>query len=66
LGRGTESVLAALKHSITDQKWRSSSKKIMILIGDEPPAPDGHICNYENNTLNGVITELKKKVSLHM
>ena len=59
-GGGYESVLAALKHTITDQKWRSNSKKIIILVGDEVPEPDGHECNHENNTLNGVISELKK------
>ena len=55
-----ESVLAAIKHSISDQNWRSTSKKIIILIGDEVPTPDGDVCNQENNTLNGIISELKK------
>jgi len=54
-----ESVLAAMRHTVTDQKWRGGdATKIVILISDAYPHPDGQCCNQEGNTLGGIISAL--------
>ena len=53
-GGGSESVLDALAHAVSDYKWRPNSKRIIILIGDEPPQ-----CSGEGNTLDSVISMLR-------
>ncbi|HAI69259.1 MAG TPA: hypothetical protein DCM38_07475 [Gammaproteobacteria bacterium] len=60
-GGGAESVLAALAHSISDQHWRSDASRIVVLIGDEAPNPDGDPCNEEGNTVDGVIAILRSQ-----
>jgi hypothetical protein len=54
-----ESLLAALTHTITDQKWRPDADRIAIIITDAPPHPDDDGCNQEDNTLDGVIEKLR-------
>ncbi len=54
-----ESILAAMRHTVTDQKWRGGDvSKIIVLITDAYPHPDGDCCNKEGNTLGGVISTL--------
>jgi hypothetical protein len=54
-----ESLLAALSHTVSDQKWRGgSARKIAIVITDAPPHDDGHSCNAEGNRLANVISKL--------
>jgi len=54
-----ESVLAAMMHTVNDQNWRGGdASKIVVVITDAYPHPDGHCCNQEGNTLDGVISAL--------
>lgn len=54
-----EAILAAIKHSVTDIEWREGdADKVIILITDALPHPDGDCCNVEGNTLGGVISAL--------
>ena len=56
-----ESTLAALMHTVKDQKWRGGdASKIIVLISDAYPHSDGHCCNQEKNTLDGVISALTR------
>ena len=56
-----ESTLAALMHTVKDQKWRGGdASKIIVLISDASPHSDGHCCNQEENTLDGVISALTR------
>jgi hypothetical protein len=56
-----ESTLAALMHTVKDQKWRGGdASKIIILISDAYPHSDGHCCNQEENTFDGVISALTR------
>lgn len=58
-GDEPESILAAMMHTATDQKWRGGdAAKIVILITDAPVHPDGDCCNREGDTLDGVISDL--------
>ncbi len=58
-GDGPESILAALNHTITDQKWRGGDvRKIAILISDSIPHPDGDCCNVEGDTFPGIRSAL--------
>ncbi|HPC89416.1 MAG TPA: leucine-rich repeat domain-containing protein [Methanothrix sp.] len=50
-----EAILAALRHALTDSMWRSDSEKMMILLTDAGPHPDGDCCNDEGDTLDGTI-----------
>ncbi len=54
-----EAVLAALAHTVTDQKWRTDAHRIAIIIADAPPHPDGDDCNLEGNTSKKVIEQLR-------
>lgn len=54
-----EALLAALDHTVTDQKWRADAHRIAIIISDAPPHPDGDDCNLEKNTLSKVIDKLR-------
>jgi len=53
-----EAILAALRHALTDTKWRADSEKVMILLTDAVPHPDGDCCNAEGDTLDGTIFRL--------
>ncbi|MGB3458120.1 MAG: CARDB domain-containing protein [Halobacteriota archaeon] len=56
-----ESTLAALMHTVKDQKWRDGdASKIIVLISDAYPHSDGHCCNQEKNTFDGVISALTR------
>jgi hypothetical protein len=55
-----EAILAALRHTATDQLWRSDANKIAILITDTFPHSDGDCCNY-GDTQDNVISALKNK-----
>ena len=56
-----ESTLAALMHTVKDQKWRGGdASKIIVLISDAYPHSDGHCCNQEKNTFDGVISALTR------
>jgi WD40 repeat protein len=57
-GGGPEAVLAALRHAMTDSLWRSDAEKMIIMITDAPPHPDGDCCNAEGDTLDGTIFAL--------
>ncbi len=58
-GDEPESILAAMMHTATDQKWRGGDAvKIVVLITDAPVHPDGDCCNREGDTLGGVISDL--------
>jgi len=58
-GDEPESILAAMTHTVTDQKWRGmDATKIVVLITDAPVHPDGDCCNREGDTLEGVISNL--------
>ncbi len=57
---GPESLLAGLAHAVADQQWRPEAGKIVIVITDAPPHIDGHKCNQEDNTLNGIVSQLRK------
>jgi hypothetical protein len=54
-----ESSLAAMRHTVTDQSWRSGGvSKIAILITDAEPHLDGDCCNQEGDTLESVMSIL--------
>jgi len=55
-GGGSESVLDALAHAVSDHQWRPNSNRIIVLIGDEPPQ-----CSAEGNTLDSVISLLRSE-----
>ncbi len=55
---GPEAVLAALRHAVSDCKWRSDAEKMIIVLTDAPPHPDGNCCNAEGDTLDGTIFRL--------
>ena len=58
-GDEPESVLAAMTHTVNDQRWRGGdAAKIVVLITDAPAHPDGDCCNQEGDTLDGVISYL--------
>jgi hypothetical protein len=49
-----EAHLAALKHTVTDQKWRGGAvQKFIILISDAPHHADSNCCNQEGDTIAG-------------
>lgn len=52
---GPEAVLAALRHAMSDLQWRSDAEKMIIVLTDAPPHPDGDCCNAEGDTLDGTI-----------
>jgi hypothetical protein len=60
-GDEPESVLAAIRHSREDIRWRDNSSKAIILITDSYPHPDNDCCNAEgdilNETTDGLIRE---------
>jgi len=56
-----EAVLPAIRHAQEDLTWREGSDKIIILISDAYPHPDGGCCNAEGDTLNGTISGLVAK-----
>ncbi|HSD57281.1 MAG TPA: vWA domain-containing protein, partial [Methanotrichaceae archaeon] len=52
---GPEAVLAAIRHAMSDCQWRSDAEKVIIVLTDAPPHPDGDCCNAEGDTLEGTI-----------
>gem|GEM_PF-601819 len=52
---GPEAILAALRHAISDCHWRSDAEKVIIVVTDAGPHPDGDCCNAEGDTLDGTI-----------
>jgi hypothetical protein len=52
---GPEAVLAALRHAGSDLLWRSDAEKVIIVLTDAGPHPDGDCCNAEGDTLEGTI-----------
>ena len=52
---GPEAVLAALRHAGSDCRWRDDAEKVIIVVTDVGPHPDGDCCNAEGDTLNGTI-----------
>ena len=52
---GPEAVLAALRHAGSDILWRDDAEKVIILLTDAGPHPDGSCCNAEGDTLDGTI-----------
>jgi hypothetical protein len=67
-GDEPESTLAALMHTVKDQKWRGGdASKIVVLISDAYPHPDGHCCNQEGNTFSGGISALTRSgITVHV
>jgi uncharacterized repeat protein (TIGR01451 family) len=67
-GDEPESTLAALTHTVKDQKWRGSdTSRIVVLISDAYPHLDGHCCNQEGNTFSGVISALTRSgITVHV
>ncbi len=58
-GDEPEAILAALKHTATDQVWRGEDvNKIVILITDSDPHPNGDCCNQEGDTFEEVVSDL--------
>jgi Leucine-rich repeat (LRR) protein len=55
---GPEASLAALWHAHSDMAWRNDASKVIILLTDAGPHPDGSCCNAEGDTLNGTILAL--------
>ncbi|VVB71733.1 von Willebrand factor type A domain protein [uncultured archaeon] len=53
-----ESILPAIRHSLADLQWRSDAEKLIILITDAYPHPDGDCCNRERDTLKGTVAAL--------
>jgi hypothetical protein len=56
-----ESILAALAHTVEDQNWRSKSERIVIVITDAPDHSVQDGCNQEGNTLDSVISLLRRE-----
>jgi hypothetical protein len=54
-GGGPEAVLAALRHTVSNCQWRSDADKVIIVLTDAGPHPDGDCCNAEGDTLDGTI-----------
>jgi hypothetical protein len=52
---GPEAVLTALRHAVSDCHWRDGAEKVIIVITDAGPHPDGDCCNAEGDTLEGTI-----------
>ena len=52
---GPEALLAALRHAGSDLTWRTDAEKVIILLTDAVPHPDGSCCNAEGDTLEGTI-----------
>jgi hypothetical protein len=56
-----ESVLPAIRHALQDLSWRNDAEKLIILITDAYPHPDGDCCNREKDTLNGTVAALTSR-----
>jgi len=54
-GGGPEAVLAALRHAVSNCQWRDDAEKVIIVLTDAGPHPDGDCCNAEGDTLEGTI-----------
>ena len=54
-GGGPEAVLAALRHAVSNCQWRDDAEKVIIVVTDAGPHPDGDCCNAEEDTLDGTI-----------
>jgi hypothetical protein len=55
---GPEAILAALRHAGSDLTWRIDAEKVIILLTDAGPHPDGSCCNAEGDTLEGTVFTL--------
>jgi hypothetical protein len=60
---GPEAILAALRHTTSDCRWRSDAEKVIIVVTDAPPHSDGDCCNAEGDTLDGTIFGLTDEVA---
>ncbi len=43
---------------MTDSLWRSDAEKMIIVITNSGPHPDGDCCNAEGDTLDGTVFAL--------
>ena len=61
---GPEAVLAALRHADSDSLWRNGAERVIIVLTDAGPHPDGSCCNAEGDTLDGTIFALADWVTV--